>query len=302
MALDGGSVIDGSAEDAHGDLSRKTDFLIGLIGESIQASRSPALHEAEGASLGLRYAYRLLDLVPRGMSVADLPALVSAARIAGFDGFNVTHPAKQAIMPLLDEIDEDALAIGAVNTVRISNGRTKGFNTDAWGFAEGIRRGISGAKMDKVVQIGAGGAGAATAQAILKLGAGKLVIVDADPARADSLCRRLAEHFGADRVAASTDVAHALADADGLIHATPTGMAQHPGLPLDEALIRSDLWVAEIVYFPLETELLRVARAKGCRTVDGGRMVVFQAARAIEIFTGRTADGERMLHYFAQMG
>lgn len=290
-----------ASERVAADAQAGRSYLIGLVGENIGASRSPALHEAEGRALGLRYAYRLIDLAAQGLGVADLPALLAAAKLVGFDGFNVTHPAKQAIMPLLDAIDPDAAAIGAVNTVRIRDGIATGFNTDTIGFAEGIRRGLPGAAMGSVVQLGAGGAGAATAQAILKLGAGRLAIFDADPARARALGDRLAGLFGDDRIDRAPDLAAAMATADGLIHATPTGMAEHPGLPLPEALLRPELWVAEIVYFPLETELLRVARARGCRTVDGGHMVVFQAAAAIEIFTGLAADGERMRRHFDTM-
>jgi shikimate dehydrogenase len=93
-----------------------------------------------------------------------------------------------------------------------------------------------------------------------------------------------------------------MAAADGLVHCTPTGMAAHPGLPLPAALLRPALWVAEIVYFPLETELLRVARALGCRTLDGGGMAVFQAAEAFRLFTGITPDAERMLRHFISLG
>lgn len=283
------------------DVAGKRDYLLGLIGENIQASRSPALHEAEGQALGLRYAYRLIDLAARGLGVADLPQLLAAAKLIGFDGFNVTHPAKQAIIPLLDVVDPDAAAIGAVNTVRIADGIATGFNTDATGFSEGIRRGLPGVPRRSVVQLGAGGAGAATAQAILRLGAERLAVFDADPARAAALADRLAATFGEDRLDRIADLAQAMATADGLIHATPTGMAEHPGLPLPVDLLRPDLWVAEIVYFPLETELLRTARSLGCRTVDGGHMVVFQAAAAIEIFTGRKVDGERMQRHFEAM-
>lgn len=89
-----------------------------------------------------------------------------------------------------------------------------------------------------------------------------------------------------------------LRGAQGLVHATPTGMREYPGLPVPESAVHAGLWVAEIVYFPLETELLRLAKAKGCRTLDGGGMAVFQAAAAFEIFTGREADRERMVRHF----
>jgi len=108
--------------------------------------------------------------------------------------------------------------------------------------------------------------------------------------------------FGHSRSVAGADLAEAMDQADGLIHATPTGMAKHPGLPLPEQLLRSRLWVAEIVYFPLETELLRVAKCVGCRTLDGGGMAVFQAVEAFRLFSGRAANAERMLRHFASMG
>ncbi|MCL9849061.1 shikimate dehydrogenase, partial [Ralstonia solanacearum] len=100
---------------------------------------------------------------------------------------------------------------------------------------------------------------------------------------------------------AGADLAAAMAAADGLVHATPTGMAGHPGLPLPPDLLQSRHWVAEIVYFPLETELLRHARALGCRTLDGGGMAVFQAVGAFELFTGIAPNAHRMLAHFAAL-
>jgi shikimate dehydrogenase len=118
--------------------------------------------------------------------------------------------------------------------------------------------------------------------------------VDSDGERASLLAQRLNSQYGAGRVTAFSDVAQALAGATGLIHATPTGMDKLPGLPLAESLLRPDLWVAEIVYFPLETQLLRAARARGCATVDGGTMAVGQAIGAFELFTGVQPDADRM--------
>ncbi len=130
---------------------------------------------------------------------------------------------------------------------------------------------------------------------MLGLGAGQLTIVDVEPAQARALARRLDD----DRVAAGD--LDALADADGLIHATPTGMAAHPGLPLPEELLHERMWVADVVYRPLETELLRQARERGCRTLDGGGMAVFQAADSFALFTGLEPDRQRMLHDFAEL-
>jgi shikimate dehydrogenase len=275
-----------------------TSTLTGLIGKGISRSKSPALHQHEAAALGLRCLYQLLDLTALGLGVEDLPRLLDSAELTGFAGLNITHPCKQAVIPLLHELSEEARAIGAVNTVRFADGRRYGFNTDAQGFAESFQRGLPDAARDRVVQIGAGGAGAATAYALLKLGVSQLSVFDVDADRAGALAASLGKIFGSGRIAAAPDLPGALAVANGLVQATPVGTREHPGLPVSERLLRPDLWVAEIVYFPLETPLLKRARALGCRTLDGGGMAVFQAAAAFEIFTGRTADRERMLQHF----
>ncbi|BBR54424.1 hypothetical protein WP4W18C03_27510 [Pseudomonas putida] len=121
-------------------------------------------------------------------------------------------------------------------------------------------------------------------------------------ARAQALVGNLSARFGEGRASLGTDLAAAMATADGLVNTTPVGMAKLPGTPLPVALLHARLWVAEIIYFPLETELLRHARALGCRTLDGSSMAVFQAVKAFELFTGRTADAGRMQAHFARLG
>ena len=260
------------------------------------------MHEQEGAAQGLRYVYKLIDLAQLGVGTEALPELLTAAERMGFAGLNITYPCKQSIIPLLHELSDDARALNAVNTVVLEDGRRIGHNTDWSGFAEGFRRGLPEAKLDRVVQLGAGGAGAAVAHAALTMGAKQLTIFDVDHARSAELGASLSARFGRDRAVGGTDLAAAMAAADGLIHATPTGMAKLPGMPLSPELLRSNHWVAEIVYFPLETELLRVARSKGCRTVDGGGMAVFQAVGAFRLFTGIEPDPARILKHFAAMG
>lgn len=279
----------------------RASFLVGLIGAGIQASRTPALHEREAAEQGLEYEYRLLDLDLLGMDAEDLPELLATAERAGFAGLNITFPCKQSVVPLLTDLSEDARALGAVNTVVLREGRRIGHNTDWWGFAEGFRRGLPGAALERVVQLGAGGAGSAVAHAALTLGVRRLELFDLEPARARQLAADLSARFGAGRAVAGESLDVAMAETDGLIHATPTGMAKHPGLPLPAELLRAQIWVAEIVYFPLETELLRTARALGCRTLDGGGMAVFQAVEAFRLFTGITPDAERMRRHFESM-
>jgi shikimate dehydrogenase len=270
----------------------------GLIGAGIQASRSPHLHECEARELGLTYSYRLIDLTQLGVGVEALPQLLAAAQAKGFAGVNITHPCKQAVIPLLDELSAEAAAIGAVNTIVFTAGKCTGHNTDWFGFAESFRRGLSDVARNRVVLLGAGGAGSAVANAALQLGVTRLLIHDVDGTRAAALAARLRQRFSAERISVVTDLAAAMAEADGLVQATPIGMLGHPGVPLPTELLRPAHWVAEIIYFPLETELLKQARALGCRTLDGGGMVVFQAAEALRLFTGVKPDSERMLRCF----
>lgn len=276
--------------------------LLGLIGSGIGASRTPFLHEREGAEQGLRLIYRLINLEQLRLGPDALPELLTAAQRMGFSGLNITHPCKQSVVPLLDDLSEDARALGAVNTVVLRDGRRIGHNTDLSGFAKAFRRGLPDARLDRVVQMGAGGAGSAVAHALLSLGVGRLTVVDVDAARARSVADALCRHFGEGRAVAAVDPAEAMAQADGLVNATPIGMAKYPGMPLPASLLRPELWVADIVYFPIETELLRTARALGCRTCDGGGMAVFQAVEAFRLFTGITPDAGRMLRHFAALG
>jgi shikimate dehydrogenase len=278
-----------------------SSVLVGLIGEGIQASRSPHLHEQEARELGIHYFYQLIDLQKLSVGVEALPGLLDAAQLMGFAGINVTHPCKQAVIPLLDELSDDAVTIGAVNTVVFTDSKRIGQNTDWLGFAESFKQGLADVSLDKVVLLGAGGAGAAVAYAALTLGVKRLAIYDVDGTRAVTLARRLSNHFGTRHIKEVTSLSAEMIEVDGLIQATPVGMIGHPGLPLPVELLRPELWVAEIVYFPLETELLKRARTLGCRTLDGGGMAVFQAAEAFRLFTGITPNPERMLHHFAKM-
>jgi shikimate dehydrogenase len=271
-------------------MEARDQHLVGLIGAGIGASLSPALHEREAARQGVRYEYRLLGVEELGAEPEDL---LRTAREEGWSGLNVTHPCKRAIVEHLDELSRAAEQLDAVNTVVFDDGRAVGHNTDTTGFAESFARGLPDVARDRVVLLGAGGAGAAVAHAARSLGVMCLVIVDLD----EGAARELAE-----RVGGTAGELQEMGQADGLIHATPVGMAAHPGLPLPAERLRRDLWVAEVVYRPLETELLQRARELGCRTLDGGGMAVYQAVRAFELFSGRAPDADRMTRAFAAPG
>ncbi len=276
--------------------------LVGLIGAGIQRSLTPAMQEEEGRAQGLRLHYQLIDLDRTAQGAAALPGLLDAARTMGFAGLNITFPCKQAVIPLLDDLSDEARAMGAVNTVVFGpDGRTTGHNTDGSGWAWGFQRALPKADLSRVVLLGTGGAGSAIAHAALRLGVGQLVLVDVDSARAEAAATQLGGLYGAGRALAAPDAASALKGATGLIHATPTGMAKLPGLPLAEHLLRPEVWVSEVVYFPLHTALLQAARAKGCATVHGGTMAVGQAVGAFKLFTGREPDAARMEQHFLRL-
>ncbi|HEY4372842.1 MAG TPA: shikimate dehydrogenase [Burkholderiales bacterium] len=276
-------------------------FLVGLIGDGIQESLSPLLHEAEGAQQGLRLHYHLVDLADEPDGPAALPALLKAAARLKFRGLNITYPCKQAVIPLLDGLSEDAAAIGAVNTVVIEEGRFVGHNTDWSGFARSFEHALPDVPLERVALVGAGGAGAAVAHAIFKLGARRLTIVDADQVRAGALAQSLAKRFPNAWVEIVMNASEAVREAQGLIQATPMGMAKNPGMPIEESALTHRPWVAEVVYFPIETELLKAARRHGCQVVDGGGMAVGQAIGAFELFTGREADAARMDAHFRRL-
>lgn len=275
-------------------------LLVGLIGAGIQRSLTPALHETEARHHGLRLHYQLIDLDRSAAALEQLPGLLDAARVMDFAGLNITYPCKQAVLPLLDELSPQARAMGAVNTVVQQDGRLSGHNTDGSGWLWGFRRALPGADMRCVVLLGAGGAGSAIAETVLASGAEQLRVVDTDPARAQALADALTLRYPA-RVSACGDAAQAMRGATGLIHATPTGMAKLPGLPIAAKWLQPTLWVSEVVYLPLETELLKLARTVGCPVVDGGTMAVGQAVGAFELFTGRKADAARMERHFRQL-
>jgi shikimate dehydrogenase len=277
------------------------DILVGLIGTNIQNSLSPALFADVCDAAGLRGYYHLIDL--DRLPGRTLQQVLDAVRVAGFAGVNVTYPFKEAVPKLLDEVSSEARQIGAVNTVTIGrDGVTRGYNTDRTGFREGFaeklgREAVAGRT---AVLVGAGGAGRAVAFALFDLGVQTLLVSDKNEAQAAGLAATLAAHFGPDRVRIEHDPAAALAGAAGVVNATPVGMTGIPGLPISPAAIEARHWVADVIYSPLETELLKAARHRGARVMGGAGMCVHQAAEAYRLFTGITPDVGRLQAAFAK--
>ena len=279
---------------------RRERYLVGLIGEGITASLTPPMHEAEAAAMGLDYEYRILDLIRLGRPATDVGELLADAQSTGFAAMNITHPCKQLVVDIVDEMDPDAEHLRAVNLVVFDRGRLIGYNTDWMGYRDGLIAGLPEASFQRVVQIGCGGAGAATAYALLSCGTETLVLSDVDDARAEDLATRMRAHFPAQTVATVTrdDLPSAIRAARGVVHATPMGMLHHPGIAFDLDLLTEGAWVSDVVYRPLETELIRQAAERGHPVLDGGRMAVGQAYASLQVITGMTPDRERMQRHF----
>src|SRR4029078_13615696 len=175
-------------------------YLVGLVGTGVGPSLTPALHMAEASAQGLDYLYRTIDLTAAGVAPARIGEVLDWARALGFDALNVTHPCKRLVIPHLDELDEGAASLGAVNTVVFEVNRTVGYNTDAPGFGRGFAEGLPDAATQTVVLVGAGGAGAAGGHALLDLGVEPLTIVDLDVDRSTALASELASRHGDARV------------------------------------------------------------------------------------------------------
>ncbi|MBP2373148.1 shikimate dehydrogenase [Paeniglutamicibacter psychrophenolicus] len=278
-------------------------YLVGLIGDGVMPSLTPPMHEAEADAHGLRYLYRPIDLTEIGKEGKDVGELLRAGAMLGFNAFNITHPCKQLVLEHLDEISEEARAIGAVNTVLIRDGKFHGYNTDASGFTYALANGLPGAALDAVLQLGVGGAGSAVAYALLASGAKELFLVDPEPSRATERADTLTAQFPESTITAHTpaDVPALLPRASGVLNASPIGMHHHPGVPLDVTGLNAGHWVADVIYRPVDTELLKAARALGCQTLDGGHMAVGQAVDAYRIITGLAPEAPRMRNHLLEM-
>ena len=274
-------------------------LLVGLIGANIQGSLSPALQEDACAAAGIAGHYHLMDLDQ--LPGRRLDDLLTAARMAGFAGLNVTYPCKEDVIGLLDDITPEARQIGAVNTVTFDrDGRATGHNTDRTGFRNSFEETLGRAAIagKTALLVGAGGAGRALAFALLDLGAECLLVHDLDGARAADLVANVTAALKRPCARVAEDPRAALAQAAGVVNATPVGMLGIPGNPVPMEAVAARHWVVDVIYTPLETELIAGARAKGSAVLNGAGMCIHQAVEAFRLWTGLEADLERMRHTF----
>ena len=282
------------------DAESRRSFLTGLLGRGVTPSLTPELHEREARRHELRYVYKVVELGRDQLSASALRRILDAAVQFGFDALNVTHPVKQTMVPLVNRTTAAVEAIGALYTILVRDGITSGHNTDITGFASAFQDGLPDADLSTVVLLGAGGAAAAVAHGLARLGARELKVFDTCAERTQALAGTVAGLRAGTvvTVLGEADVPGALASASGLVNATPIGMAAHPGIPVAVELLRPALWVADIVYRPLVTSLLEEAAARGCRVLSGAGMAVHQAADTFELITGKQADRDAMFKDF----
>lgn len=272
--------------------------LLGVIGHPIAHSLSPPMHNAAFA-VGRKeageaeYVYVAMDVRPE-----RLPGAVAGLSALGFVGFNVTMPHKEAVLPFVDELDETARLAGAVNTVVVGEGGSlRGLNTDGSGFVEACGEAEVYFAGRRVLVLGAGGAAAAIAVAVLGEGASRLYIANRTARKSGELCAKLSEvAFGAEVLTCSIDeLGGVVEEVDVLINATYLGMKEGDPLPFPAGSLSAEKVVCDAVYLAgRETELIRWARETGARVVPGGRMLLYQGVQAQRVWTGREPDVEVM--------
>lgn len=274
------------------DINATTQFC-GVIGNPVEHSLSPAIHNAAFQKLGLNFVYLAWKVEAIGDAVKGLRAL------GNFRGASVTIPHKVAAMPFLDEVDATARHIGAINTIVFENGKLLGTNTDATGALRALKEGNAPLGGEPVIILGSGGAARAIAFALAaEAGIRRLHLLGIDAKELQGLASDLM-HKTAVRVADALLDEHslraALAEAKVLIHCTPIGMAPKTGVSCVPAhFLHPGLTVMDIVYNPRETQLLADAKAVGCRTISGLEMFLYQAAAQFERWTGHSAPMQVM--------
>ncbi|MEE2762250.1 MAG: shikimate dehydrogenase [Pseudomonadota bacterium] len=259
-------------------------YKLGLIGQSIAQSRSPALHEMLGEELGLPVTYDLHE--PADTSPQAFAQTLDSLRRQGYRGTNVTFPYKQLAVAEADSVKPSAGLIGSTNTLALAGG-TAAFNTDYSGFIRGYRQRIGDRSAGRVVLIGAGGVGRAVAFALFEVGATEVQVFDLSPDSAASLSGALANAGYRSSVVGAAELESAVREADGLVNCTPVGHYKTPGIPVAADWIGTQRWAFDAVYTPIDTEFMRRAYQAGLAIVSGFDLFIYQGMDAFEIFTER---------------
>ena len=262
-----------------------------LLGYPVEHSISPDIQNAAFHAKGLEVEYRLAKISPE-----KLATFVDELRDKSVLGFNVTIPHKVEVLKHLDEVEENARAIGAVNTVKNSGGHLIGFNTDGVGGVKALEETYGPLEDARVLILGAGGAARALTYSLIRKVKG-ICILNRNPPKAYELASELKQKIDEDIIGEGLDsLEKRISDADILINTTPVGMKpDNENSPITPSLLRDNLFVYDIVYNPIKTKLLRDAEKAGAKTLSGVKMLVYQGAEAFKIWTGVEPPMELML-------
>ncbi|MEF2964848.1 shikimate dehydrogenase [Paenibacillus sp. M1] len=265
-------------------------LLLGVMGDPIIQSKSPAMHRAALDASGIAGIY-----VPLHVRAGSLREAVEGVRALGFRGVNVTVPHKVEVMSYLDEIDEGARAIGAVNTIVNDDGVLKGYNTDGIGYIRSLKReAVPDLGGKRVLVLGSGGAARGIVHALLRENPARVTVANRTAEKARELAREWSQ-LGSLYGCGMEEAAGVLPEVDIVINTTSVGMYPVPGrTPLDPGLLPSGIVVSDLIYNPLRTELLLQAERKGCTIHNGLGMFVYQGGYAFEYWTGRPAPIDAM--------
>ncbi|MFH1283046.1 MAG: shikimate dehydrogenase [bacterium] len=266
--------------------------VVGIIGSPIEHTLSPRMHNAAFSKLGLDWLY-----VPFHVSSDGLSKAIMGMRAFGLRGLNVTVPHKESVMEFLDEFDADAKKIGAVNTIANKNNKLIGYNTDCYGFVTSSEKeGSFKAKGKKAVLIGAGGAAKAIAVGLAQQGVQKITIFDIVKFKAEILSEKIKKEFGCAvnyfEIGETTSLFWVIKEADILINATPVGMKPADKLVVPPGSLHQGLFVYDVIY--KDTPLIKLAKKKKLKHVNGFGMLLYQAAKSLEIWTGKKAPVDVM--------
>lgn len=266
--------------------------LVGVIGHPIGHSLSSPMHNGEFERLGMDYVYVCYDVHPDNVRQA-----IEGLRALGVLGVNVTIPHKQAVMPFLDEVAEEAQLIGAVNTVHFTPSGTKGYNTDMHGWVEDIEQDV-GLRGQSMCMIGTGGAAQAVSVGACAAGVKRLVTWDTRADAAAALGAKLKARYPQVQIevldAEDEDRRQAMGQCGVVVNTTPVGMESLPGCPVPEDWLLPEQYVYDVIYTPAQTRFIAAARRIGCRARSGLGMLARQGARAFEIWTGTRPSAENM--------
>ena len=260
---------------------------LGLIGDNITASRAPDLHRIAGRMCGLDLTYELL--VPRELKL-EFDAVFDRARDQGYRGLNITYPYKEKVFPRLTIADPSVRSIGACNTVVFGPPQPTGANTDYTGFIAAFRNSFGDVSPGVIAMAGSGGVGKAIGFALAGLGAKALRLFDLDRAKAENLARAIIANYPAFDVQVAISIEQASDGADGLLNATPLGMASYGGSAFPATVFKGQRWAFDAVYTPIETPFLLDTRKAGLAVMSGYELYLYQGIDAFQIFTGCQID------------